>query len=67
MQYCFYGQIADALEKNKAITINGQSITIPKTDEISLEYEEEGDDTELEIEFNWTKAQHAATGKPSVK
>lgn len=59
----FLRQIADALEKNKALTIEGQSVTIPKTAEITLEYEEQGDDTELEIEFNWTKAKPAAAGK----
>jgi amphi-Trp domain-containing protein len=59
----FLRHIADALEKNEAITVGGQSITIPKAAEISLEYEEDGDDTELEIEFNWTKAKHAAVGK----
>lgn len=59
----FLRQIADALENNRSIKIEGQSVTIPQSAEISLEYEEEGDETELEIEFNWTKAQPAAVGK----
>lgn len=52
----FLRQLADALEKDEAINIEGQSVTIPITAEISLEYEEEVDDVELEIEFNWSKS-----------
>ncbi|MCP5019398.1 MAG: DUF1508 domain-containing protein, partial [Ketobacter sp.] len=59
----FLRQIADALEKNQPITIDKQSITIPQTTEISLEYEEDGDEVELEIEFNWSKANRSQTGK----
>lgn len=59
----FLRQIADALEKNQPIAIDKQSITIPPTTEISVEYEEEGDEVELEIEFNWSKVKRSQGGK----
>ena len=31
--------------------------------EVSVEYEEEGDDSELEIEFSWTKSDRPRMGK----
>lgn len=62
----FLRQLADSLENNQSLKVDAQSITIPKTAEISLEYEEEDDAVELEIEFNWTKVDRSKAGKFEV-
>jgi amphi-Trp domain-containing protein len=62
-------EIAKALESDAAQSIkvdNKLTIELPKKMDISLEYEVEGDDTELEIEFNWSTAKRSRTGKFEV-
>ncbi len=59
----FLRQLAYALEKNLALNIGDTSISISPALEISLEYEENGDESELEIEFNWTRTDRPKRSK----
>lgn len=51
-------RLADALEDEKTfhIQIAGQRISVPPYATIEFEYEQSGDDEELEIELKWKKA-----------
>lgn len=59
----FLRQLADALENDSRISVDQKSLTIPATADFSLEYEEEGDNVELELEINWSKVERAKAGK----
>ena len=61
-------KIANALESDTAesITVGDLTIELPKKMDISLEYEVVDDDTELEIEFNWSTAKKSRNGKFEV-
>ena len=56
-------KLADALENHQIIHIDEMEINLPKNLDISLEYEEDGDESELEIEFSWTKSDRPSKGK----
>ena len=60
--------IAKALESGTAETIKVGKLTVelPKKIDISLEYEVEDDETELEIEFNWSSVKRSRKGKFEV-
>jgi amphi-Trp domain-containing protein len=49
-------RLADALEHEKAFTIQiaGERIRVPKRAEFSIEHEREEDSEEIEFQFTWT-------------
>lgn len=57
----FLRQIADALEDKKKIYVDDNTISISPNTLFSIEYEEEGDECELEVELKWSN-----TGKQRV-
>jgi amphi-Trp domain-containing protein len=61
-------EIAKALESNAAKNINVGKLTIelPQKMDISLEYEVDENETELEIEFNWSNVIKSRKGKFEV-
>jgi amphi-Trp domain-containing protein len=60
--------IVEALESGtaKTIKVGKLNVELPKKVDISLEYEVEDDETEFEIEFNWSKAKRSSNGKFEV-
>jgi len=48
-------RVADALERNELIHIQlaSKRFIIPRSAQLSLEHEVEGDDAELELQFRW--------------
>jgi amphi-Trp domain-containing protein len=61
-------EIAKALESDAATNINVGKLTVelPKRMDISLEYEVDDDETEFEIEFNWSNKKRSRKGKFEV-
>jgi len=50
-------RLADALEKNEKCTfqVAGRKVVIPKDVSVSIEYESEGSEQELDLQIKWKK------------
>ncbi len=50
-------RIADAIAEGKPfrIQIGGEKISVPKNAKVSIEYEREGKEEEIEIQIEWKK------------